>query len=293
MSNIERTLPYRVKFTTHERFSRMAHRVLPLIIAEGIQKLNERRVERPILGHQNVVVDGLTATFNIKNRREAWSLLDDSHERVFLTMVLNAIKELQEIAKDRPIIFFDIGADQGLFSIFAALAGAKVKAFDPNPSSNNSFQENVDLNPSVNDQITLYQFALGEAEGLQNLFVDSAGGQAPSVAKPTVKSLSEKIEIKVVPLDRLVIEDQSSPMPDIVKIDVEGFEEKVLLGMQQILKSPDKPKHLFVEIHTEYLPKFGSSHKNVERFIISFGYTLDSFEQREGVFHCHFIADKK
>ncbi|OGK11464.1 hypothetical protein A2954_06335 [Candidatus Roizmanbacteria bacterium RIFCSPLOWO2_01_FULL_37_12] len=61
--------------------------------------------------------------------------------------------------------------------------------------------------------------------------------------------------------------------------------------MEKLLRSNDKPEHIFIEIHTNYLRKFGSSAGEVVNLLRSFGYCEEENKvwQRNKDFLCHFI----
>lgn len=73
------------------------------------------------------------------------------------------------------------------------------------------------------------------------------------------------------------------PAPDVVKIDVEGAELEILRGMQQLLTKhhPD----IFVEVHPQFLSKFGANASDVLSTLENAGYQIDVSEHRNEEAH--------
>jgi len=139
-----------------------------------------------------------------------------------------------------------------VFSV-SLLAGAvgntgRVIAFEPNPINYAELTRNLALNHFVH--VTTFPVALGREPGnLPLTFASSllsAGTLLPQM-HPFVATAKDRdtVQVEVIRLDDLAFR-MSLPMPDLVKIDVEGFETEVLMGMRGVLAS--RPR-LFIEIH--------------------------------------------
>lgn len=136
-------------------------------------------------------------------------------------------------------MFWDIGANVGTHSIFASLKGVDVHSFEPHDGTRRRLQSNARLN---NVDISIYPWALGELSSTRYLEtgnevgdgthrVDDRGNQAVEVRR------GDELDI---------------PDPDVVKIDVEGGERKVIKGLANRLSTV---RYLVVEVH----PQFGIS----------------------------------
>ena len=123
----------------------------------------------------------------------------------------------------------DAGANVGNHTIyFAAVCGATVHAFEPNPEARRWLEENVSAN-ELGHRIVVHTEALGAADGTARLAFNEHG-------LPTVKAVSDpEGEIRVVPLDTLNVGNVS-----LIKIDVEGAEEDVISGAVKTI-SINKP----------------------------------------------------
>jgi FkbM family methyltransferase len=123
-------------------------------------------------------------------------------------------------------VFIDVGANIGLLSIHAANsvgATGKVLAFEAHPETVKILEVNKDLNQK--DNIQIYPLALGSEKGKELIFNDSESNRGGA---SMVRGQSKNgIEVNVERLDDMI---DSSIVPKVIKIDVEGFEMNVLKG---------------------------------------------------------------
>lgn len=244
------------------------------------QVVHGEKRQYPLSEPMAVNIGGFCARFLIKNHSD-WARLqtDDIEGDYGRTMMIT-------IAGMDNVVFVDVGSAQGYYSLPAAKAGARVVAIDPDPVSHQSIQRNIEINPDVKDRITVIQAALGAETGEMKLHFDSYGAHAPSLKK-TVPGLRQTVQVPVLTLDSLIANGEIPP-PDVVKIDVEGAEGEVLKGMSETLLSPNKPKHLFIELHPNHLLLFETTEKEVLEMLESCGYTLQNCLQRGNQRLCHF-----
>ena len=182
---------------------------------------------------------------------------------------------------------FDVGAFIGLFTMFfARVVGkdGKVVAFEPNPSLCNKIKENLLLNNFGNVEVK--QLALGREKKREILaFPSMIPGVGSIEEHEKVRILQQKrartVEIEVDTVDNLVTA-KKIPRPDFVKIDVQGAELDVLIGMSNALKMC-KPK-ILVEVHS--IPYINWRIKNLQRivkFLMENGYLLYHVESGRAV----------
>ena len=144
-------------------------------------------------------------------------------------------------------VFVDVGANHGYFTVLAAaLVGVtgRVVAFEPNPAVFEQLRTHVRLN-GFSARVTTVQAALADEESDSALlFVSNDPGNSglsSLVAARTYLhsgSLSHDrtVSVRIETFDRWF---RSSALPriDLVKIDVEGAEERVIAGMLATLAS--------------------------------------------------------
>lgn len=144
-------------------------------------------------------------------------------------------------------ICYDIGGYKGYYAGIMALSGAKeVLIFEPMPSNAECINQLIALNPKL--PIELHPIAVsdisGEAE-FKFMSEDTMGKLAISSFEQEV-STHKVFKVQCKSLDNFI--SSGYPDPDFLKIDVEGAEEFVLSGANDLLKR--KKPILLIEIHS-------------------------------------------
>jgi FkbM family methyltransferase len=158
----------------------------------------------------------------------------------------------------------DVGACHGIFAL-AFVQGrpaARALAVEPSPTAFEILAGNAARNGLAN--VEPVQAALGAGPGSIRMRANwhhlEALGEGESDAGA--------IAVPVSSLDDLCAERRFRP--DLVKIDVEGFEHAVLRGALGVL-GRERPL-LFLEVHPERLEELGSSAAEVAALLASLGY---------------------
>ena len=155
-------------------------------------------------------------------------------------------------------IVFDMGANVGYYSLLAADLvgpGGKVFAFEPLPSNFEYLRKNADINFCRN--IFLFEVAVSRENGLA--FLTFTNSLQSGLAE------NGNIKVKTISLDDWV-ESGKLPVPNVLKIDVEGAEFLVLEGALKILKKY-RPI-IFLTVHNAEL------HWSCSELLLSIGYQL-------------------
>lgn len=247
------------------------------------QLVSKEKIEYPLIDPILAEVAGIKAKFWIKNQSDWYRIARTSFEDEFSNALIECVKNINKA------VFVDVGAAQGYYSILAAKAGSNVIAIDPDPISLRSLESNIELNPEIKQQVKIMGVALADEDGEVILNIDTSGSYAPSIKKTTT-GLSQKVTVPMTTLDAVLL-DNGLPIPQVVKIDVEGAEGKVVQGMQKILALENKPTDIFIELHRKYLPLFGSDEFAVEKDITTNGYHLKECWERKSVLLCHYKCD--
>src|SRR5262249_53199003 len=138
------------------------------------------------------------------------------------------------------MVFFDIGSNQGEYSIIAAglvESAGQVFAFEPVPAIYEMLESNISLN-HLKTVITTNKIALGDTESLTEMYAALGRNNGLSSLKPLNVSCTvetEKIKVPVTSLDAFVAKYQI-PRLDVAKIDVEGGELSVIQGGKAVWK---------------------------------------------------------
>lgn len=137
-------------------------------------------------------------------------------------------------------VFLDIGANIGYFSVLAATKCNYVFAFEPVRAVFTELQANVALNGFEN--VEMHCVAVSDRNGdLPFYVVESRNNGLSSLA-----GFSGGSEI-IVPSVRLdsFLRGRPSPKVDLIKIDVEGAEERVIEGALELLSPHVAPDIIF------------------------------------------------
>ena len=164
-------------------------------------------------------------------------------------------------------IYFDVGANVGLFAIYAAVVRqAKVWAFEPEALNFAILSQNLRAN-GLAHQITALALALGEQTAVQTLRLSEnrAGSALHQATESADTPLNLQQHVLQVALDDLV-KSHHLPEPHHVKIDVDGNELRILQGMPQILAG-----QILKSIQMEVCP--GEAHATeISIFLEKFGW---------------------
>ena len=150
-------------------------------------------------------------------------------------------------------VCLDIGAYRGFLAGVMARAGASsVHLFEPNPSNQPRLRRLAELNADL--PLRLHCLALGTRPGTAEfrLVTDATMGRLASSTFAPDTAESGRIRVQVESIDHLV-STGVLPLPDIVKVDVEGAEEEVLIGAEATF-TQCRPVW-FIEAHTPALAK--------------------------------------
>ncbi len=152
--------------------------------------------------------------------------------------------------------FVDIGSNAGYFSVIAGMivgAAGKVHSFEPNPAVFARLQRHVTAN-HLETTVESHQLALSDADlGAAQLFVpinrhnDGLASILPFDGKGTDQrnGAVETVSVACTSFDCFAARLQLTAV-DLMKIDVEGAEDKVINGMREFL-SRHPPKTIILE----------------------------------------------
>ena len=127
------------------------------------------------------------------------------------------------------VVMLDVGANVGQHSLCLASKVDAVHAFEPNPDCVLQFSSNLNLNGIGN--VHVHQIALGESDGAAELGSGLVGNNGSRSLRWSIND-ADNISVSVRNGDK-IIEELAVSKFDILKIDVEGYEKKVLHGLSQ------------------------------------------------------------
>jgi FkbM family methyltransferase len=140
-------------------------------------------------------------------------------------------------------IIADVGAYIGLYTVALAKrvgSDGQVIAFEPDSENFDILRQHVAIN-SVQKQVKLVQAAVSDHDGVVSF---NAGNDSQSHIDPIPCENNQSVAAAC--LDTVFADNRL----DILKIDVEGYEEAVLKGGANLLIDPKRcPRIIYIEVH--------------------------------------------
>jgi FkbM family methyltransferase len=194
------------------------------------------------------------------NRRLAAILAGPGYESAFERAVVAAVKPGDRI--------WDVGANVGLYT--CKLSGAageegRVWAFEPSPMNRERLQAAV----AGARNVVVVPVALGDRDGSMKF---EQGTDALGATSRLRESAAEGIDVRVARGESLVT-GQEVAAPNVIKLDVEGFELDVLRGLGGLLRSPEL-RTLGIEVHFGILQErgFANAPRQLEQLLGDAGF---------------------
>jgi len=160
---------------------------------------------------------------------------------------------------DSNSLFFDIGAANGAITLLAAVQGARVLAYEPNPVIYEVLKRNIDLNEAVTNRVEIVNSGISNTDFL----LDFSKGADSTVISDIVVGHKEKDMVRSIPILSLSSQlERVLPSEKVfVKMDIEGAEWRIL-GDRDCLRSMKKVNAtMILAVH----PGFYRPHKKYFR----------------------------
>ena len=173
--------------------------------------------------------------------------------KTFFTKEPDTILWLNEM--DSNSIFWDIGANVGLYSLYASLLrDCRTYAFEPSVFNLDLLAKNTFLN-ELNEKVTIIPLALNDTNGSNsfNLSNLERGGALSSFSKSfdqNGKQMDVEFKYSILGVTGdFMLEKLNFPQPDYIKIDVDGIEHLILKGLINLLPNV---KSILLEISDDF-----------------------------------------
>jgi FkbM family methyltransferase len=159
------------------------------------------------------------------------------------------LKFLEYLNKTNDSVFLDIGANMGYYSIMSSDFGFdKIYAIEPLTNMHKRIQKHIEIN-NLNNLVFLIPYALGDKIKNITLFEEPSNYGGSSLMKSPKRTVTTNV--KMITLDKF-IKDNSIKHIDAIKIDVEGYEDKVLMPFFLNSSTTIWPKLVIIE-HSQRL----------------------------------------
>ncbi len=187
-------------------------------------------------------------------------------------------------------VAIDVGANVGWHTLLMAMKvgrNGRIVAFEPNPSVRKALIRHLELNRF--SQVRVLPYALSDEESRVKFFGppadDPGNGDGFIVHDPSSVSGS-LIEVEARALDRL-LPNLDIERLDFVKMDIEGFEYRALLGMAATIEQFG-PVITF-EFNASYLDRCEATPETLGKLIAKHGYQTFVIG-RSGLMNCSYTS---
>jgi FkbM family methyltransferase len=158
-------------------------------------------------------------------------------------------------------VFFDIGANIGSYTIFAGHrigSTGVVYGFEPHLPNAISLLKNIEAN-SLRDRVRMVAIPLSDKDAFEEF-------QYFSLNPSRAHSQLGRSDLRGAQFDPAATELKHGwrldsfinsgrlPIPTVVKIDVDGLEPAILSGMSELLRSPQRPRSIQIEVGEDAYP---------------------------------------
>lgn len=177
---------------------------------------------------------GLRYAGNLRNNVEFSMYFYGAFEKPLLYFMRDALSAMETASSSRSLCCCDIGANIGQHSLFLSRYAARVHAFEPFPEVSGRLKAHMTLNDI--DNIVLHEVGLGERNERLPFYAPTGGNQGIGsfLDSSTSRGNSPIGELRVVRGDDYFPE-QGIDAIHLIKIDVEGLEREVMIGLRQTL----------------------------------------------------------
>ena len=218
-----------------------------------ILKMKAKTMQKKIINYFNFFIYKIISLGlrhkKIKTYFGSFKLLTNTSNEVHRAITFNE-KEPETInwindfksEDDSDVVFFDVGANIGIYSLYACHRhpNSKVFSFEPDSQSFASLSKNIFINKF---KAIPYPIALSSESGIGAVYLSSmsAGAGACALGEKYTFSNTDDFDIfkqgiYFCTIDELVFEF-GLPCPNYIKIDVDGIEERILSGARRVMES--------------------------------------------------------
>lgn len=206
----------------------------------------ENYLVRNVDGHEMVVDlddDGLS--------REL--LQTGQHEPTSTAFFERELEKLRRLTS--PVTVLEVGGNLGYYTLIEADAlgaDADILVCEPSPENVAILEENVARN-GYEDRVGVSRLGLSDETGTAEFYLSSHSNCHSFEADSRFRDTTESIEVDIKTVtDFLEDRDIAPAAINVVRMDVEGHEAKIVEGMTDVLEAAG-PTLLYVELHSELI----------------------------------------
>jgi FkbM family methyltransferase len=174
-------------------------------------------------------------------------------------------------------VFWDVGANIGSVSIKALQDPrvAQVHAIEPDPLHADTLELNLSLNRG---RYQIHRVALSDRSEWKIVYHGPSANSGLSTLVEGLLPTGQRFEVECLPLDTLV-QERRAPSPTLMKIDVEGWEVRVLHGAAATLADAP-PRAIVFEAECDQLANMLDT--SLVNFLEHYGYDVRHIPRKGG-----------
>jgi len=239
MSNLVLSLTAWIANKLPMRARRSLYRVEPLagLIRRGLNMASPSGLTEVTIAAGGL--EGLKMSLDLKSEKDYWI---GTYEPEMQSSIADLVQP--------GMVVYDVGANIGYISLLLARKigeEGKVFAFEALPENVERLNHNISLNGFA-ERIEVVPKAIVDANRSVHFLVGPSGGMGKVEGSAGRKKVSyvKSIEVDGISLDVFTY-NQNKPIPDMVKMDIEGGEVFALSGMKQLLV--ERHPLILLELH--------------------------------------------
>ena len=216
--------------------------------------------------YQTINILDEKVTFFIPNQITQWRV------ETFFTTEPETLEWIDSFNDNKKIIFWDVGANIGLYSIYAALKYPDIEiiSFEPSTSNLRVLSRNISIN-KLEEKIKIHQLALSKDQN-QHLAIE----ESEFIEGYAMNTFGAGIDFEgnlIQPKNRYtifgtninyLIKNNILSIPNYIKIDVDGIEHLILEGANNYLDNPEI-KSMSIEINENFKDQFNNVLKIMDK----------------------------
>ncbi len=199
--------------------------------------------------------------FFVPNQITSWRV------KTYFTKEPETLEWIDSFEKKENLIFWDIGANIGLYSIYAGVKkdNIQVVAFEPSTQNLNLLSRNIAVN-NLSERILINQIALTDTPNKFMSFKESSFIEGGALNAFGVNYNFEGKKLKFINQYKIfgnsinfLLEKKILDIPNYIKIDVDGIEHLILRGAEDFLNNKNI-KSILIELNENFSEQYNEVH---------------------------------
>lgn len=140
----------------------------------------------------------------------------------------------------QPSVIYDVGASTGFWSDTIALTVPKAEyhLFEPLAEAVSFYQRDLHERLERRPNLHLHAIALSDRSGTAEIFATHDGFGSSLEVRGEIPEVKQRVQVPACTLDAF-IEQESLPLPNVMKLDVQGAEKLILSGARRAMANAD------------------------------------------------------